>query len=150
MVNMEEITARDSSLYARLLLGRARHLMIKARTKELTPYHISPRQANVLFVLYNLGHKATLSELAKHTDREKNTLSIQLTRMERDGIVNKVRETPKSTLISFELTEKGIVTYNYAKKSKTIKQIMSVLSEEERQELIAILKKIINKAGKYQ
>ena len=150
MVNMEEITARDSSLYARLLLGRARHLMVKARQKELNPYHISPRQANVIFVLYNLGHKATLSELAKHTDRENNTLSIQLTRMERDGIVKKVRETPKSTLISFELTEKGIETYNFAKQSKTIKQIMSVLSEEERQELIGILKKIIKKAGKYQ
>ena len=149
MDNMDEITAKDSSLYARLLLGRARHLMVKARQKELTPYHISPRQANVLFILYNLGHKATLSELAKHTDRENNTLSIQMTRMERDGIVKKVRETPKSTLISFELTEKGIDTYNFVKISKTIKDIMSVLSEEERQMLIAILKKIIKKAGKY-
>jgi hypothetical protein len=33
---------------------------------------------------------------------------------------------------------------------KTIKGIMSVLSEEERQELISILQKIINEAGKYQ
>jgi DNA-binding MarR family transcriptional regulator len=150
MNTMDEITAKDSSLYARLLLGRARHLMVKARQKELAPYHISPRQANVLFILYNLGHKATLSELAKHTDRENNTLSIQMTRMERDGIVKKVRETPKSTLISFELTEKGIDIYKFAKQSKTIKEIMSVLSEEERQELIAILKKIIEKTEKYQ
>ena len=149
MDNMDEITAKDSSLYARLLLGRVRHLMVKARQKELTPYHISPRQANVLFILYNLGHKATLSELAKHTDRENNTLSIQMTRMERDGIVKKVRETPKSTLISFELTEKGIDTYNFVIISKTIKDIMSVLSEEERQMLISILRKIIKKAGKY-
>ena len=149
MDSMDEITAKDSSLYARLLLGRARHLMVKARQKELAPYHISPRQANVLFILYNLGHKATLSELAKHTDRENNTLSIQMTRMERDGIVKKIRETPKSTLISFELTEKGIEIYEFAKQSKTLKEIMSVLSEEERQMLIAILKKIIKKAGKY-
>ena len=150
MDSMDEITAKDSSLYARLLLGRARHLMVKARQKELAPCHISPRQANVLFVLYNLGHKATLSELAKHTDREKNTLSIQMTRMERDGIVKKFRETPKSTLISFELTEKGIEIYEFAKQSKSIKEIMSVLSEEDRQILIALLKKIIKKAGKYQ
>jgi DNA-binding MarR family transcriptional regulator len=104
----------------------------------------------VLFILYNLGHKATLSELAKHTDRENNTLSTQMRRMERDGIVKKIRETPKSTLLSFELTDKGIDTYNFVKKMKTIKGIMSVLSEEERQELISILQKIINEAGKYQ
>jgi DNA-binding MarR family transcriptional regulator len=72
-----------------------------------------------------------------------------MTRMERDGIVKKVRETPKSTLISFELTAKGIETYNYVKKMKTIKHIMSVLSEEERQELISTLQKIIIEAAKY-
>ena len=150
MGNMDEITASNSSLYARLLLGRARHLMVKARQKELNPYHISPQQANVLYILCNLGHKATLSELAKHTDRENNTLSTQMSRMERDGIVKKVRETPKSTLLYFELTDKGIDTYNFVKKMKTIKDIMSVLSEEERQEFISILQKIINEAGKYQ
>ena len=41
MGNMDEITARNSSLYARLLLGRARHLMVKARQKELLAFPIT-------------------------------------------------------------------------------------------------------------
>jgi len=45
--------------------------------------------------------------MARYTDREINTLSMQMMRMEKDGLVRKTRETPKSTLLSFEMTEKG-------------------------------------------
>jgi DNA-binding MarR family transcriptional regulator len=116
MKNKDVLEEKNSSIYARLLLGRARHLMLKARQKELMPYSISPRQANVLFIIHNLGHKATLSELAEHTDRGNNTLSAQMTRMVRDGIVRRVRETPKSNMVSFELTDKGNEIYDYVKK----------------------------------
>ena len=147
---MAEVISRDSSLYARYLIGKARHLMSRARQKELTPSHISPRQANTLIVLYNLGRKATLADLARDTDRRINTLSIQMSRLEHDGLVKKVRETPKSTLLSFELTEQGLKTYDKIKNIRSVKSIMSVLSEQERQQLILILEKIITKAAKYK
>jgi DNA-binding MarR family transcriptional regulator len=150
MNNLEEIQSRNASLYARLLIGRARHLMLNARQKELAPYHISSRQAYILYILYNLGHKATLTQIAADSDRAINTVSLQMTRMEKDGLVKKVRETPKSTLIHFELTEKGIDIYNQSKDMKVNKAIMSALSKEENAQLIAILKKIISKAAKYQ
>jgi DNA-binding MarR family transcriptional regulator len=146
---MEEIISQNSSLYARLLLGRARHSMLNARQKELAPYHISPRQAYILFILSNLGHKATLTELAKHCDRGLNTLSIQMSKMEKDGLVKKAREVPKSTLLSFELTEKGMEIFKKSAEQKADRAIMSVLSEDERQELINMLQKIITKAGDY-
>jgi DNA-binding MarR family transcriptional regulator len=109
--------------------------MNRARQKELLPYHISPRQATILFILSNLGHKATLAELSKNTDRQINTLSQQITRMEKNGLVRKARETPKSALISFE--------------TSSVVSIMSVLTEEERQQLISLLKKVVNSAEKY-
>ena len=98
MDSMDEITAKDSSLYARLLLGRARHLMVKARQKELIPYHLSPRQAVILTFIKSLGDKAYLSEIAKHTKRNINTLSIQMTRLVNDGLVKKVRAPLKPDL----------------------------------------------------
>jgi DNA-binding MarR family transcriptional regulator len=146
---MEEIISQDTSLYARLLLGRARHGMLNARQKELTPYHISPRQAYILFILSNLGHKATLTELATHCDRGLNTLSIQMSKMEKDGLVKKAREVPKSTLLSFELTEKGMEIFKKSAEQKADRAIMSVLSEEERVQLIAMLQKIIKSANDY-
>jgi DNA-binding MarR family transcriptional regulator len=143
---MKEIVYRNSSLYARHLIGRARHLMLLARQKELSPYQISPGQFNVLFILHKLGHEATLAELASYCYRGISNLSTQLTRMEKDGLIKKFREAPKSTLLKFKLTKKGFNCYRKNNKVTSAKVIMSVLSEEERQKLISILKKIINKA----
>jgi DNA-binding MarR family transcriptional regulator len=47
------------------------------------------------------------------------------------------------------LTEKGLKTFNNTHKSQSIKRIMSVLSDEEQQQLISILEKIVRKAEKY-
>ena len=146
---MEEIILRDSNLYSRYLIGEARYLMLKATQKELAPYQISPRQAYILFILYNHGHKAKLAELANHGERLISTLSIQIARMEKMGLVKKVREAHKTTLLSIELTEKGLEVCKNSNKMIADKEIMSALSEEERQQLISIMKKIINKATQY-
>ena len=146
---MNDAGSRDSSIYSRYLIGKARHLMFRARQKELKPYLISPRQANVLLILNNLGNKATLTELARQTDRGLNTLSIQMSRMEKDGLVTRVRETPKSNQLRFELTEKGLNIHNQIKDIISVKDIMAVLSEKERQQLISALEKIVKKAEKY-
>ena len=147
---MDERITRDISRYSWLLIGRARHLMLEARQKELAPYNISPRQAYVVDILYNLGRKATLAELAKHVDREVNTLSQQMTRMESDGLVTKTQETPKSRLLKFELTEKGVTAYENSLKRQSIKKIMSVLSEEEKKTLIGMMQKVVAAAEHYQ
>jgi len=147
---MFEIASRDSGAYARLLIGRARHLMLNARQNKVAPYHISPQQAYLLFILQSLGHKATLSELAGYIDRGIKTLSMELTRMEKDGLVKKTRTTPKSTLLTIELTEKGFEIYKNTNNFKSDKAIMSFLSEEECQKLISMLNKIIIKAGTYR
>ncbi len=146
---MEEIISRNSSKYSRYLIGKVRHYMNRAQQKELNPYSISPRQATILFILSSIGHKTTLTELSKHTDRKINTLSQQITRMEKNGLVRKVRETPKSALISFELTEKGIETYENSNKMNAVEKIMAILTEDERQQLISLLKKVANAAEKY-
>jgi DNA-binding MarR family transcriptional regulator len=124
--------------------------MLNARQKELAPYHLSSRQAYILYLLYHLDRRATLATLAKDGDREINTISLQMTTLEKDGLVKKIREVPKSRLLRFELTAKGLDIYNKSKNRKVDKAIMSALSKEEREQLISLLKKIISKAEKYQ
>ena len=117
---IEEITARNRSCYARFLIGKARHLMLNARQKELAPYRLS-RQAYILYILFHLGQKATLATLAKDSDREINTIFLQMTTLEKDGLVKKIREVPKSRLLRFELTEKGLDYYHSVKTGKQTK-----------------------------
>jgi DNA-binding MarR family transcriptional regulator len=139
---MPETTSTDNIIYSRLLLGEARHLLVRARKKELAPYH-------VLTIINDLGNKANFTKLAKLTNRKQNTLSIQMKRMENDGLVKKGRERPKSRELVFELTEKGKIICDAAKKIESITTIMSILSKAERQQLISALEKIISKAEQY-
>ena len=73
-----------------------------------------------------------------------------MTAMEKDGLVKKIREVPKSNKLSFDLTEKGLDAFNQSKDFKIDKAIMSVLSKEELKLLMALLNKIIKKAKQYQ
>jgi len=123
--------------------------MLEVRQKELEPHHISPQQLFVLEIIHELGSKATLPELTKRLERKNNTVSLQMTRMEKDGLVKKVRDAHKSTMLRFELTGKGLKTYNQAKERGTVKAIMSALSEDERQQLILIMNKLIDEVKKY-
>ena len=150
MNSIDKLMSQDSSVYARYLIGRVSHKMFWAQQKEMAQNHITPRQAYVLFVLANLGHTATLAELSKYTERGVSNISIQLTRMEKDGLVKKTRETPKSALLKFELTEKGSNLEKRCNIKTSDKTIMSVLSEEERQQLISMMNKLRNKAIKYK
>jgi DNA-binding MarR family transcriptional regulator len=151
----EDNRIRNRHMQARQLLGKARRMMLYARNKELAPYRISSNQAFLLFVIYyhsqkHPDHRITLAELSQQTDREKNTISLQMTTMEKDGLVKKIREVPKSNQLSFELTEKGLDAFHKSKHWKTDKAIMSALSKEELETLVGLLTKIIKKAEKYQ
>ena len=146
----QEIIPRNSSVYTRHLIARVRHLTLWARQRELDAFNISPEQAYILLLIHNLGRKTTLAELTKYTGRRLSTLSVQLTKMEKNGLVKKFRATPNSNLVMFELTEKGFNVYKKSIKMKSDKAIMSVLSEEERQQLISLLKRIKEEAEKYK
>lgn len=145
----EKNLSLDSSYDLWLLIGKIRHLLYLARQKELAPYNITTRQAYVLRVMYSQGSKTTLAKIASDVNRGINTISIQMSRMEKDGLIRKSREKPKSTQLSFELTEKGIEAYRISGQIQSIRKIMSVLSEDERQQMLSMLSKLMSKAEKY-
>lgn len=140
------IPTTDPNYYLWLLLGTTKRLMTKARQKELSRHHITTRRSYVLYIINYLGEKATLSQISKYSFREVHTIFGILSRMEKDGLIKKIRAMPKSRRIRFEITDKGFRAYDISRKRKAINTIMSVLSEEERQQLSSILDKLIVKA----
>lgn len=130
-------------------LENTRHAIFKARTKELHQHNISPMQAFVFFVIHALealGKEATPAEISRWLFREPSSVSDLLGRMEKEGLVSKVRGLDKKNMVGIELTEKGRQAYCQADKLQSIHKIMSSLSEEERQQLRASLDKLWNKA----
>ena len=122
--------------------------MYKARAGELSQYGITPEEAAVLFIVQAVGHRVTPAEISRWTLRESHSISGLLMRMEKKGLIKKVKDLDKKGRVKIVLTEKGQQTYHESLKRDSIREIMSCLSEEERHQLQSALRKIRSKALK--
>lgn len=134
--------------YPWVMLHQARDAIFKVREKELKKYGISATKASVLFNIQAIGYKATPSEIARHLLRESHSVSSILDRMEKQGLVKKVKDLDRKNMVRVYLTDKGQKVYDKAAKRESICEIISCLSDEERRQLISSLKKLRNKALK--
>jgi DNA-binding MarR family transcriptional regulator len=132
-----------------LLIGKIHHKRMLVRQRELSPYHISTRQLRLLSIIRDLGSNATLTAIAKKVDRKVSVLSLQSIKMEKDGLIKRFRDIPKSRLLRIELTEKGLDLIKIDGKSKAMDEIMSVLNAAERRQLHSLLNKILSKLNEY-
>ncbi|MFH1925918.1 MAG: MarR family transcriptional regulator [Chloroflexota bacterium] len=131
-----------------MLLAQAREAMYKARQKELRRYNLSPRQSAVLFIIRAIGDKVTPAEISRRLLRESHSVSEIISRMEKQGLLKKVRDLDRKNLVRIELTEKGSEAYSQAIKRDSIHKIMSALSDEERRQFSTMLKTIRDRALK--
>jgi len=131
-----------------VLLAQTREAMYKARHKELTKYNLSPRQSAVLFIIKALGDGVAPVEISRYLFREHHSVTELLSRMEKEGLVRKVKDLDKKGRVKIFLTPKGQQVYTHSMKRKSIKEIISCLSEEERQQLWSSLKKLRDNALK--
>jgi len=137
---------KDYTLWG--LLIQAKDMVFKAREKELRQYGISPEEAAVLFIVQSIGNQATPAEISRWLLRKPHTVSGILSRMEKKGLVRKTKDLDRENLVSVTLTEKGQQAYHQSTKIESIRQIMSSLSEDERQQLSSGLKKLRDRALK--
>ena len=129
-----------------VLLYQARDAIFKAREKELRQYGLTPVKAATLFVIQAIGDEATPAEIARWLFREPHSITELLNRMAKGGLVRKTRNLGQGNLVRVTITEKGKQAYYQSSESKYIPQILSFLSEEEKQQLRLLLEKLRSKA----
>ena len=138
----------DKGYYIVALLSQARHAMFKIRQKELSRYNIRPRQASVLIATQAIGDKATPAQISRWLFLEPHSTSGLLIRMEKKGLVKKVKDLHRKNLVRVVLTKKGHEAYERATKRELVHWVLSALSEEEHQQLRTCLQKLRDKAFK--
>ena len=143
---METSVAPDQLCELSVLLFQANDTLLRARDNELRQFGISVRQAAVLFTVKAVKGPATPAEISRWLFREPHTVSGLLNRMEKQGLVRKVKNLERKNLIRVVLTEKGEEAYQQARESKVIRKILSCLSLKERNNLGTYLDKLRNKA----
>jgi DNA-binding MarR family transcriptional regulator len=69
--------------------------------------------------------------------------------MEKDGLIQRKRKTPKTNIINLIITKKGLRIIEDAQKSESIDTIFSSISDAEGQQIKSGLKKILVKVKEY-
>lgn len=139
-------TDQDDDLWA--LLIQTRDAMFKARQKELDQYKISAAASIALSVIQSIGSRATPAEISRRLSREPHSTSGLLNRMEKKGLIKKVKDLDRKNMIRVVITDKGYEAYYQSMRQESIHMIISSLSEEECQQLRSLLRTVRNEALK--
>jgi DNA-binding MarR family transcriptional regulator len=131
------------------LICEVSHLVLLTRQKELSQYKIPVRQYELLRNIQAEGSKATLTQVAKRVQREVHVISRQTVSLEKEGLIKRTKNTSRSTLLTLEVTKKGLEMIEIARHSRSIDGIFSSLSSEDRKQIELILNRILVKVKKY-
>jgi DNA-binding MarR family transcriptional regulator len=134
----------DPNLNLWVLLDQTRDVISKARELELVHYKLSRVQAAVLHILLVENRGMTIGEISNWNVREPNSVLSLVNRMEKIGLVKKVRNAGDDK-IRIVITEKGQKSYTSASRL-SIEMIFSALTDEEKQQLNSSLRKLRSKA----
>ena len=127
------------------LLDQTREAIFKAVELELGQYQMSAPQVKIMHMLAQGNGGMTLSELANGTVRELNSISTLIVRMQKKDLVKKVKE-PGDDRTYVTLSDRGKDIYNNTITERSIYLIFDALSEEEKKEFAALLRKLQSKA----
>ena len=112
------------------------HLMERVRDRELAPVDLTVQQAGILRHVEAMGDAATPSALARQMFREPTSVSALLNRMQRQGLVKRVKNLKKRNQVRIKLTEKGQRALQVALERQSARKIMARLSPELRHSLL--------------
>jgi DNA-binding MarR family transcriptional regulator len=135
---------RDYNLW--ILLNHTRHAIYRARELELNRHGITAEQGRLLFVVKDLGQKATPSEIAKHVFRASHTISSLVDRTEKKGLVKRVKDLDSKKSVRIALTREGEAVLNKVLEMDSIHRIMSGLSEAKGKQMEASLEILLRRA----
>jgi len=130
------------------LLFHVRHVLFQARANELAKYGVTPMQATIMFIARSIGDEATPAEISRWLFLKPHSVSGLLTRMERDGLIKKVKDLERKNQVRIVLTEKANGLYRKSVSSRSFHHIMSCLPDEEAKQLEATLQKLRDRALK--
>jgi len=111
------------------------HAITRLRNDELAQYGITNQQSAMLWMVNRLGSKATPTEIARRLLREPASISNILARMEKQGLLSRVRDIKRYNQVRFELTEEGEKKFHLAMKRETMHKVISRLPGRQRREL---------------
>jgi len=136
-MNREMLEKKDYRLWA--MLRQVADITRKVREKELAQYNLSPMNASILFTLKFSNKSLTLTEIAQLLIREPHTISANIARMKKAGLIRKERNSVNASRVDVTITEKGEQAHADSLNIDGILGSFSNLSEKQKDQLFDIL-----------
>jgi len=129
------------------LLGNTLNALLKARRLELEPTGISIMRAWALWVLRTLERPTTIADLSRIMDRDHQTTSQLIKRMETEGLIERKKGRMQSSPVEVSLTNKGNEALDHVlERRELIDDIVLILTQGERDNLRIYLEKLRDEA----
>lgn len=134
-----------------MLLHQTYNSVSKSEDMVFANTGLTTQQHAVLMAIKYLKNPATPTEIANWVDRNQNSITLIVDRMEKAGLVERVRDVGDRRSHRVQMTEKGKKTLDHATIAgwELIQQILSGLSESEMSTLTTLLQKVRQKAFEY-
>jgi DNA-binding MarR family transcriptional regulator len=127
-----------------VLIDNTHFAIARSRLLELAQFQLTKEQAQVLYVLRLFGGATNMTQIAAFTMRQRHSVSTLVDRMEKAGLVKKVK-VPNKKGYKVTITKKGDERYQNAT-AKSIEMLFSSLSSEEKERFTGYLTQLLNKA----
>ena len=131
-----------------VLMRQTTEAIRKLRARELGKYGISPVHAAILYILKTSDEPVTPALISRWLIREPHGVSEMLDRMEKIGLVSKVKDLDRKNRVRIVITDKGEEVYQIASEMKSIRKVMSRLSYKQRGKLSLHIRLLRGKAFK--
>jgi DNA-binding MarR family transcriptional regulator len=138
--NIRMSKKNDPGINLYILLDQTNSIVTNAVELELKRLQMTQPQVKVLTMLSREDRPVTLDELANWTLKEYNSVSTLINRMEKKGLVEKIKKAGELKTYVV-LTEKGNVLYHKQVTERSIHLIFEKLTTTEQQQLYYLLKK---------
>ncbi|MDE3057036.1 MAG: winged helix-turn-helix transcriptional regulator [Bacteroidota bacterium] len=133
----------DLALSMWVKLARAFSTFNRLTGKDIAGYGLTQPQFGVLEALGHLG-PMKIGGFCEKTLASGGNITVVVDNLERDGLVERVREGDDRRTITVRLTKKGTDLFHdiFKKHAAFVSEISSVLTREEQRELSKLLKKL--------
>ena len=135
----------DNALKTWVRLRQASEATEKVLEKDLDKHDATTTQVDYLSILDASKTPLTPGQLAKYTFREQHSVSAQLSRMWRAGLVKKTRQKQDQRVVKITMTAKGkehLAETKQAGIGQAHELLASALSEQELAQLDNLLRKV--------
>jgi len=131
------------------LLRQTYILVSKCEEAILAKEGITLQQYKVLMAIKYINGPVTPTDVARWLDRNTNSITLIIDRMESGGLVKRVRNLRDRRALRLVVTRKGQAIFDQATKPgwELMKRLMSCFSEEELQTFAQLMEKLREKAS---